>query len=171
MPLEASVFYLLAALTIGSALIVALSHNLVYSAFALLGTFFGVAGLYAMLAADFVAVIQVMLYIGGILVLILFAVMLTHRIADVDVSNRTVGRIPAALILGVVGAVMGVCIGAAEWVQHADPAAEPTTFGIGEAFLGPYILPFELASVVLLVALIGAVVVSRKELRGHATDG
>ena len=129
------------------------------------------AGLYAMLAADFVAVIQVMLYIGGILVLILFAVMLTHRIADVDVSNRTVGRIPAALILGVVGAVMGVCIGAAEWVQHAEPTAEPTTFGIGEAFLGPYILPFELASVVLLVALIGAVVVSRKELRGHAADG
>ncbi len=171
MPLEALIFYLLAALTIGSALIVALSHNLVYSAFALLGTFMGVAGLYAMLAADFVAVIQVMLYIGGILVLILFAVMLTHRIADVDVSNRTVGRIPAALILGVVGTVMGTCIGAAEWVQHAGPAAEPTTFGIGEAFLGPYILPFELASVVLLVALIGAVVVSRKELRGHAADG
>lgn len=171
MPLEALVFYLLAALTIGSALIVALSHNLVYSAFALLGAFMGVAGLYALLAADFVAVIQVMLYIGGILVLILFAVMLTHRIADVDVSNRTVGRIPAALILGVVGAVMGVCIGAAEWVQHAEPTVEPTTFGIGEAFLGPYILPFELASVVLLVALIGAVVVSRKELRGPTADG
>ena len=111
MPLEAFIFYLLAALTIGSALIVALSHNLVHSAFALLGTFMGVAGLYAMLAADFVAVIQVMLYIGGILVLILFAVMLTHRIADVEVSNRTVGRIPAALLLGVVGTVMGVCIG------------------------------------------------------------
>ncbi len=171
MPLEALVFYLLAALTVGSALIVALSHNLVYSAFALLGTFMGVAGLYALLAADFVAVIQVMLYIGGILVLILFAVMLTHRIADVDVSNRTVGRIPAALILGVVGTVMGVCIGAAEWVQHAEPVVEPTTFGIGEAFLGPYILPFELASVVLLVALIGAVVVSRKELRGPMADG
>ena len=93
MPLEALVFYLLAALTIGSALIVAGSHNLVYSAFALLGTFMGVAGLYALLAADFVAVIQVMLYIGGILVLILFAVMLTHRIADVEVSNSTAGRI------------------------------------------------------------------------------
>ncbi len=171
MPLEALVFYLLAALTIGSALIVALSCNLVHSAFALLGTFIGVAGLYALLAADFVAVIQVMLYIGGILVLILFAVMLTHRIADVDVSNRTVGRIPAALILGVVGTVMGICVGAAEWVQHPEPMVEPTTFGIGEAFLGPYILPFELASVVLLVALIGAVVVSRKEVRGPMADG
>ena len=95
MPLEALVFYLLAALTIGSALIVALSHNLVYSAFALLGAFMGVAGLYALLAADFVAVIQVMLYIGGILVLILFAVMLTigllmwmSRIGRSDVFPR-----------------------------------------------------------------------------------
>ena len=66
---------------------------------------------------------------------------------------------------------MGVCIEAAEWVQHAEPVVEPTTLGIGEAFLGPYILPFELASVVLLVALIGAVVVSRKELRGPMVDG
>ena len=94
MPLEALIFYLLAALTIGSALVVAFSHNLVHSAFSLLGAFMGVAGLYAMLAADFVAVIQVMVYIGGILVLIIFAVMLTHRISDVDVSNRAVGRIP-----------------------------------------------------------------------------
>ena len=171
MPLEALIFYLLAALTIGSALVVAFSHNLVHSAFSLLGAFMGVAGLYAMLAADFVAVIQVMVYIGGILVLIIFAVMLTHRISDVDVSNRAVGRIPAALLIGVVGVVMGVCIGSAEWAQHAEIAASPTTFGIGEAFLGPYILPFELASVVLLVALIGAVVVSRKEIRGQESDG
>lgn len=171
MPVSALIFYLLAALTIGSALIVALSHNVVYSAFALLGAFMGVAGLYAYLAADFVAVIQVMLYIGGILVLILFAVMLTHRIADVDVSNRTVGRLPAALMLGVVATLMGTCVITADWVRSTQPTVQPTTFGIGEAFLGPYILPFELASVVLLVALIGAVVVSRKELRGGAADG
>ena len=87
MPIGALIFYLVAALTIGSALIVAFSRNIVYSAFSLLGTFMGVAGLYAMLAADFVAVIQVLVYIGGILVLMIFAVMLTHRIADVAVSS------------------------------------------------------------------------------------
>ena len=167
MPLEAAIFYLLALLTVVSAMIVALSRNLVYSAFALLGTFMGVAGLYAMLAADFVAVIQVMLYIGGILVLILFAVMLTHRISDVAVSNRTVGRLPAAVILCGVGVAMATCIIEAQWVERPDRVVEPTTFAIGEAFLGPYVLPIELASVVLLVALIGAVVVSRKELRGE----
>jgi len=171
MPIGALIFYLVAALTIGSALIVAFSRNIVYSAFSLLGTFMGVAGLYAMLAADFVAVIQVLVYIGGILVLMIFAVMLTHRIADVAVSNRSVGRLPAALVVGIVGALMGTCIAATRWVQKADLQVAPTTSGIGDAFLGPYILPFELASVVLLVALIGAVVVSRKEIREETTAG
>ena len=171
MPIGALIFYLVAALTIGSALIVAFSRNIVYSAFSLLGTFMGVAGLYAMLAADFVAVIQVLVYIGGILVLMIFAVMLTHRIADVAVSNRSVGRLPAALVVGIVGVLMGTCIVATRWVQKVDLQAAPTTSGIGDAFLGPYILPFELASVVLLVALIGAVVVSRKEIREETTAG
>jgi len=168
MPIGALIFYLLVTLTIGSALVVALSRNIVYSAFSLLGTFMGVAGLYALLAADFVAVIQILVYVGGILVLIVFAVMLTHRIDDVAVSNRSVGRLPAAFIVGAVGVIMGVGVVAARWAQKADVQAAPTTYGIGDAFLGPYILPFELASVVLLVVLIGAVVVSRKEIRGEA---
>ena len=170
MPMEALIFYLVAALTLGSALIVALSRNIVYSAFSLLGTFMGVAGLYALLAADFVAVIQILVYVGGILVLIVFAVMLTHRIDDVAVSNRSVGRLPAALIIGAVGIIMGVGVVAARWAQKAEVQVAPTTYGIGDAFLGPYILPFELASVVLLVVLIGAVVVSRKEIREEASS-
>jgi NADH-quinone oxidoreductase subunit J len=167
MPLGALVFYVIAALTIGSALIVALSRNITYSAFSLLGSFVGVVGLYAMLAADFVAIVQLLVYVGGILVLMIFAVMLTHRIDDVAVSNRSVGRLPAACILGFVGVIMGICVATAGWVKKADVSITPTTAGIGDAFLGPYILPFELASIVLLVALIGAVVVSRKEVRGE----
>ena len=166
MPSMALIFYLLALLTIGSALIVTFSRNIVYSAFSLLGTFMGAAGLYLLLAADFVAVIQVLVYVGGILVLIIFAVMLTHRIDDIAVSNRSVGRIPAAVIILAVGVLMGTAVMTAPWVQQAEVQVAPTTAGIGEAFLGPYILPFELASVVLLVVLIGAVVVSRKEIRG-----
>lgn len=167
MLIGAVIFYLLAALTIGSALIVALSRNIVYSAFSLLGAFMGVAGLYALLAADFVAVIQILVYVGGILVLIVFAVMLTHRIDDVAVSNRSVGRLPATLIVGAVGVIMSTAVVATRWAQKADVQVAPTTYGIGDAFLGPYILPFELASVVLLVVLIGAVVISRKEIRGE----
>jgi NAD(P)H-quinone oxidoreductase subunit 6 len=165
MPMGAVVFYLVAALTIGSAVVVAFSRNIVYSAFSLLGAFMGVAGLYALLAADFVAVIQILVYVGGILVLIIFAVMLTHRIDDVAVSNRSVGRLPAVLIIGAVGVLMGTAVMGTRWVQRSEVGAEPTTYGIGDAFLNQYVLPFELASVVLLVVLIGAIVVSRKEIR------
>jgi len=160
------VFYLLAAVTVGSAVGVAFSNNIVYSAFALMGTLLGAAGLFVLLAADFVAVIQVLIYVGGILVLMLFAVMLTHRVADVHVSNRAFGRWPTLVIIAIVGALMGRALSITNW-HHVDPMAPaPTTYGIGDGLLTSYVLPFELASVVLLAALIGAVVLSRKELKG-----
>ncbi len=159
------VFWLLAAVTIVSAGGVGFSRNIVYSAFSLMGTFMGVAGLYVCLAADFVAVVQVLIYVGGILVLTLFAVMLTHRIADVRISNRTVGRWPALAVMAVIAGVMGYAALHTAWQTKTPGTPEPTTYGIGNAFLGDYVLPFELASVVLLAALIGAVVLSRKELR------
>jgi NADH-quinone oxidoreductase subunit J len=159
------VFYAIAALTVGSALLVAFSRNIIHSAFALLGTFMGVAGLYVCLSADFVAVVQVLVYVGGILVLILFAVMLTHRVADVQVSNRSVGRAPALVVVGGVVALMSTAVLQTHWVQGTEVQVAPTTYGIGDAFLGQYILPFELASVVLLAALVGAIVLSRKEIK------
>lgn len=158
-------FYLVAAVTILSAAGVAFSPNIVYSAFALMGTFMGVAGIYVFLAADFVAVVQVLIYVGGILVLTIFAVMLTHRIADVRISNRSVGRLPSLVIIGFVGAVMASAALGANWKTVAPGTPQPTTYAIGNGFLNEYILPFELASVVLLAALIGAVVLSRKELK------
>ena len=160
-----ALFYAIAAFTVLCAAGVAFSTSIVYSAFALLGTLFGVAALYVCLAADFVAGAQFLIYIGGVLVLILFAVMLTHRIADVAVSNRSVGRLPALLIVGGTMAVMLRAILRAAWpVVDALPDL-PTTHAIGNGFLGPYVLPFELASFVLLAVLVGAIVVSRKELR------
>jgi len=159
------VFYLLAAITVGSAAGVAFSNNIVYSAFSLMGTLLGAAGLFVLLAADFVAVIQVLIYVGGILVLMLFAVMLTHSVADVRVSNRSFGRWPTMLIIAAVGALMGRALSITNWHQVDALAPVPTTYGIGDGLLTTYLLPFELASVVLLAALIGAVVLSRKELK------
>jgi NAD(P)H-quinone oxidoreductase subunit 6 len=162
------VFYLLAGFTVGCAAGVAFSRNIVYSAFALMGTLMGVAGLFVLLAADFVAVIQVLVYVGGILVLTLFAVMLTHRIADVRVSNRSLGRLPALLVIGAIGAVAMRAATTANWYRSVPATPEPTIYAIGDGFLGSYILPFELASMVLLAALVGAVVLSRKELKDAA---
>jgi len=159
-----AVFYLLAAVTVVSALGVALSNSIVYSAFALMGTLLGVASVFVLLGADFLGLVQLLVYVGGILVLTLFAVMLTHRISDVNVSNRAVGRLPAALLVGSAFAWMVWAAGRAGWATKPLPAAAPTTYGVGKAFLTDYVLPFEIASIVLLVALIGAIVVSRKEV-------
>ena len=95
------VFYALAALVIGCAALVAFSRNMLHSALALLGTLAGVAGLYLHLGADFLGITQLLIYVGGILVLVLFAVLLTTQIGDVKASNTSLGR---ALALPVAGA-------------------------------------------------------------------
>jgi NADH:ubiquinone oxidoreductase subunit 6 (subunit J) len=165
MDISTAVFYLIAIITVGSAAVVAFSPNILYSAFSLLGTFAGVAGLYVFLGADFVAGVQVLIYVGGILVLILFAVMLTHRITDVEITNRAAGRVPGLLIVGVFLVILIQTIRETPWVRVKEVAHQPTTAKIGDLFLENYLLPFELASLVLLAAMIGAVVLSRKEIK------
>jgi NADH-quinone oxidoreductase subunit J len=165
MSLSTAVFYLIALITVVSAGMVAFSRNIIYSAFSLLGTFMGVAGLYVFLGADFVAAVQLLIYVGGILVLILFAVMLTHRITDVQVTNRAAGRIPALIIIGALIYLLIETIKVTPWVKAKEVVYAPTTATIGDLFLSAYLLPFELASLVLLGAMIGAVVLSRKEIR------
>ena len=162
----AALFYAIAGLTVISALGVAFSTNIVYSAMSLMGTLIGASGLYVFLAADFVAVVQLLVYVGGILVLTLFAIMLTHQISEVQVSNRSVGRLPALALVVLVGGAMGTALFRAPWRIEPLGVATPTTYGIGDSFLNQYLLPFELASVVLLTALVGAIVLSRKELLG-----
>lgn len=165
MEIAAAIFYLIAAITVVSATVVAFSRNIVYSAFSLLGTFAGVAGMYVFLGADFVAAVQVLIYVGGILVLILFAVMLTHRIADVEITNRAVGSIPALVVVGILVLLLVETIRETPWAKAKEIFYVPTTSLIGDLFLADYLLPFELASLVLLAALIGAVFLSRKEIK------
>jgi len=165
MDVSTAVFYLIALVTVVSAGMVALSRNIIYSAFSLLGTFMGVAGLYVFLGADFVAAVQLLIYVGGILVLILFAVMLTHRITDVEITNRAAGRIPALLVVGVLVYLLIATVKETSWMKAKEILFTATTASIGDAFLYDYLLPFELASLVLLGAMIGAVVLSRKEIK------
>ena len=165
MELAAVIFYLVAAVTVVSAAMVAFSRNIIYSAFSLLGTFAGVAGIYVFLGADFVAAVQLLIYVGGILVLILFAVMLTHRITDVQITNRAAGRIPALAIVAILLALLIQTLRQTPWAKAKEILYAPTSAKIGDLFLESYLLPFELASLVLLAALIGAVVLARKEIR------
>jgi NADH-quinone oxidoreductase subunit J len=158
------IFYALTVITVVSAAVTAFSRNIVHSAFALFGALAGVAGIYVLLAADFLFIIQIFIYIGGILVVTIFAVMLTQGIAEVNVSNRAVGILPALVTVAVAGGVMFFALLHTPWYRGKMAAMVPT-YGIGNAFLGPYVLPFEIASMVLLAALIGAIVISRQETK------
>ena len=157
------VFFGLSGIIIAASLIIALSRNLVYSAFSLLGTFAGVAGYFVLLGADFIAVIQLLVYIGGIMVLYLFAVLMTSGIHDVTVTNQSIATkfaIPLAVLLLF---VLGKLIYSTDWYMSEEPAKfEPTTAAIGDALLTEYLLPFELASVLLLGVLVGAVALARR---------
>ena len=157
-------FLTLAAITLGSAGIVAFSRNIIYATLGLLGTFLGVAGLYITLSADFLAATQVLVYVGGTLTLIMFAVMLTTRIDHMQTSNP---RGPVAAPFALVALLMllvGHVIAHTPWTSEAR-AAMPSTAKLGHAFLGEYMLPFELGSIVLLAALVGAVVLARRAVK------
>jgi len=165
------VFQALAGVICLSALVTAVSTDIVRSAFALLGTFGGVAGLYAFMGADFLMATQLLIYVGGILVLILFAVLLTHRISGLNVTNTSVGLPQGGLLaLIVVGLIAKIAL-YTDWPTGPPNATpNPTVAKIGDAFLTEYLLPFELASVVLLLALIGAVILARREVRPDAAE-
>ena len=156
------IFWFIAAITIISAAFV-VNNQLIYSAVALLFTLFGVAGLYVFLWADFIAGVQILVYVGGILVLVIFGIMLTNKIKSVRISHKSMQQ-------GVGGAIslwlfIFLCIALfkAPWV--ISDAVEPsgTVREIGTLLLTDYLLPFEVISVLLLGALIGAAVLSRED--------
>jgi NADH:ubiquinone oxidoreductase subunit 6 (subunit J) len=158
-----SIFYLLAIVTVGSAAVVVFSRSLIYSAFGLLFTFFGVAGLYVFLGADFLAATQMVIYVGGILVLLLFGVMLTHKLYDLDLKTETFQFLPAMALIIVVFAMIATVALKTTWFQHSPRPLNPTTAEIGELFMNDFILPFEISSVLLLVALMGAAMIVRRK--------
>lgn len=157
------VFFVFALITLVSAFIVVFSRNIIYSAFSLLFTFFGVAGLYVLLQADFLAVTQILIYVGGILVLLLFGVMLTNNVINVEIKTGTLQTVPALILVAVVaGSLAGLFYSMWKGVGIPLEAARPTTAALGEMLMTSYLLPFEIASVILLVALIGAAMTARR---------
>ena len=168
--LRDALFYLFGALTLAGAALTALSRNILYSALGLLGALTGAGALYAWADADFLAITQLLVYIGGVLVLILFAVMLTNRITEVKVSNVSLGVAGGVALLASTAPVLCFVALATPWATREPEAFGPTTRAIGNGFLTQWLLPFELASLVLLATLIGAVVIARKELKADEPD-
>src|SRR6266516_2318055 len=152
------IFYFFAVLTVASAAIVVFSSSLIYSAFGLLFTFFGVAAP----RKTYSAATQLVIYVGGILILLLFGVMLTHKLYDLDLKTETFQFFPGFLVMAAVLLTLTGVISKTQWVSRGERPLNPTTIAIGLLFMREYILPFEVASVFLLVALIGAAMIVRR---------
>ena len=156
-------FFSIIVLIVLSSYWVAMSPNLIHSAVALLFTLFGVAGLYVYLYADFIAATQVIIYVGGILVLIIFGVMLTNKIDDPKLSNQSQNQLIAGIFCFILLVFQFQIIFNTKWNIGNYVIKESTVNDIGLMLLSKYLLPFEIVSVLLLAALIGAAMLSRKK--------
>ncbi len=158
-------FYAFATIILLSAYAVVTSKNVIYAAFSLLLTFFGVAGFYALLGADFIAIVQLIVYVGGILILMLFGVMLTNKITDTEIKTGVFQVLPASIVVGMFSGVLIASISNNKWdVAEKLVIANPqnSLIGIGNILMNEYILIFELLGVLLLIALIGAASIARR---------
>ena len=160
-------FSVLSLVVIIGALGVILLENIVYSAFLLGGVFMSVAGLYLLLNASFVAAAQVLVYVGAVNVLIIFAIMLVNKKEDLSpIANIKSRRIiSTSICLTLLSLLIRVDL-SNTWVL-AEPKAsigEESTIRIGEHLFSDYLLPFEVASVLLLMAMIGAIVLARRDV-------
>ena len=150
--------------TVMTAIWVVLSPNLIHSAVSLLFTLFGVAGLYVFLYADFIAATQIIIYVGGILVLIIFGVMLTNNIADPKLTNKSQHQLLAGIFSFALLIMLSNIVFDTNWYVKDLVIRDSTVNDIGMMLLSTYLLPFEVVSILLLAALIGAAILSRKKV-------
>jgi NADH-quinone oxidoreductase subunit J len=154
----ALVFYLLAAVAVaGGVGVIAFAHP-VHAALSLLATFLAVAGLFVLQHAEFIAAVQILIYAGGVMVLFLFVIMLVN-VRNLPEEPQYLRRlVPVAVVLG---GLLAVLTGVGVWAALGGAAAGNTE-AVGWSLYRDYLLPFEVVSVVLLVAMIGAIVMGRR---------
>ncbi|MHB9154789.1 MAG: NADH-quinone oxidoreductase subunit J family protein, partial [Endomicrobiales bacterium] len=156
-------FYALAAALLAASVGVVSARNIFHSGLLLGAALLSVAGIYLLLGAEFLAAVQVLVYVGGILTLILFAVMLTHGINDKTVRQASEQKGRAFLASLLVFVVMAFALYATPLPESASPAPAADTARVGAVLFTQAVLPFEVLSVLLLVALIGAVIIARRD--------
>tara|TARA_B100000686_G_C16162246_1_gene652142 strand:- start:112 stop:606 length:495 start_codon:yes stop_codon:yes gene_type:complete len=157
------IFLSISFVIIVSALCVVLTPRLIHAAVYLFFTLFGVAGLYIFLYADFLAATQVLVYVGGILVLIIFGVMLTNRVSNSTLLISSINQFISAILCLSFFLLNLLVIYSTDWRvnQNLEQLEDGTTATIGKMLLVDYLLPFELVSILLLGVLIGSAMLSR----------
>ena len=164
MTLEQAVFLIVAALALVGALGMVVLRNLLHSVLAMMLSFLAVAAIFVLLEAGFLAAVQILIYVGALTILILFAIMLSQDVIGRKV-HVNIGQWPLALLaaaalfmaLGVLAVRVAAPAGPAAVTYSPDPVS-----ALGLALVGPYALPFEVASVLLLVAVVGAILFARE---------
>ncbi len=159
-------FWLLAAMTIGGASMIIFSRNLIHAVIFLIISLLGVAGLYLTLSADFIAVVQVLIYVGAISVLMLFAIMLTPR-AERDNSESSLKLPAAAVMVLILTATVYVALDT-DWGAVRQAALADQARLIGQSLISEYVLPFEIGAVLLTAALVGAIALARQDPEDEA---
>lgn len=161
------VFFLFVLITLTAGFAIALTRNLMYAALGLFALLFGVAALFVFAEADFLAVSQLIVYVGGILILLIFGIMLTHRNLNEEPLTGITHPIVGFLIPFGIAAILGGIFMQEDWEKitqsHASLSPSPLSNIqiIGKEILSTYLLPFEILSVVLLIALVGAAFIAR----------
>lgn len=161
MELNDIIFYIFGAITALSALYIMLTKNILYAAFALILTFIGVAGIYVFLGAEFIAVTQILVYVGGILILLVFGIMLTNRLSGKKVTSSSYNKLMGLVVaLGLFAllfkGILEANFSAMGWMDK-NQIAESSIPKFGLTLMTDYVLAFEVIGVLLLLALIGAV--------------
>lgn len=162
------VFLCVAVLTTLPCLIVVFSRNILHSAFALFFTFLGTSGLYFFLEAEFLAITQVVVYIGGVSVILLFAILLTKNIDEIRKTNMMSWQRTAFGAFGVLtlATVFGAAVAGGTWARGKSREYPATTIkGLGDLLLTKYLLPFEVVSILLLAVLVGSLVIARRSVK------
>jgi len=156
------VFIILSLVTLGAALAVVTSKNLFHSALFLILSFVGVASLYVLLEAPFLAAVQVLVYVGAIAILVVFAIMLTRRLMAEDLVQRNAQWGWSALGAVLLFVALGVILFQVNWPVVEAAVPKETISTLGQDLMGRYLVPFEVASVLLLVALVGSIIIARE---------
>jgi NADH-quinone oxidoreductase subunit J len=155
-------FFVMAAITLGGALMAVAARNLIRAALGLIIALVGIAGIYFVLEAEFVAVVQILIYVGAISVLILFAVMLTRGLMKRDLPAQNAQWIAAVFISLLMFAALLYVVVSTNWRAVETKVAGDLIPKIGAELMTTYLLPFEAVSLLLLAALVGAIVIARE---------
>jgi NADH:ubiquinone oxidoreductase subunit 6 (subunit J) len=156
------VFIVMSVAVLGFAVLTVTARKMFDAALFLVGALFGVAVLYVLLEAEFLAVVQVMVYVGAIATLIVFAIMLSRNMMRRDIrgaNEQWAAGLVAALLLFV---ILAVVITGTGWQTATVQPAPDMIGGIGQALVGDYVVPFEVASVLLLAGMVGAIIIARE---------